>query len=30
MIAACALGPRDFWTPPADGKKAVQRKPLVR
>jgi hypothetical protein len=30
MIATCALGPKDFWTPPADGKKAVQRKPLVQ
>jgi hypothetical protein len=30
MIRACGLTPRDFWTPPADGRKAVQRKPLVR
>jgi hypothetical protein len=29
MIKACALGPGDFWSPPADGKKAVQRRPLV-
>ena len=30
MIRACDLRAEDFWVPPADGKKAVQRKPLVR
>ncbi len=30
MIKTCGLGGADFWVPPADGKKAVQRKPLVR
>jgi hypothetical protein len=30
IIRECNLGPADFWTPPAEGKKAVQRKPLVR
>jgi hypothetical protein len=30
MIQACDLRPEHFWTPPADGAKAVQRKPLVR
>jgi hypothetical protein len=28
MIKEVGLGPKDFWTPPADGQKAVQRKPL--
>lgn len=27
VIAEAGLGPADFWTPPADGRKAVQRKP---
>jgi hypothetical protein len=30
MIRACDLGPRDFWAPPAEGRKAVQRRPLTR
>ena len=30
MIRECDLGAQDFWSPPADGKKAVQRKPLTR
>lgn len=30
MIKVCDLGPADFWVPPAEGKKAVQRKPLAR
>ena len=30
MIRECGLGPQDFWAPPADGQKAVQRRPLVR
>ena len=30
MIRECDLGTQDFWSPPADGKKAVQRKPLTR
>ncbi len=30
MIKVCELGPGDFWVPPADGKKAVQRKALPR
>jgi len=30
MIRLCDLGPRDLWRPPAEGKKAVQRKPLLR
>lgn len=30
IIKECDLGAADFWTPPADGQKAVQRKPLVR
>jgi len=30
MIRACDLRPEHFWTPPADGAKAVQRKPLPR
>jgi hypothetical protein len=30
MIRACGLRPEHFWTPPADGAKAVQRRPLVR
>jgi hypothetical protein len=29
MIRACKLTWRDMWVPPADGQKAVQRKPLV-
>ena len=30
MIRACDLRSEHFWTPPADGKKAVQRKPLLK
>jgi hypothetical protein len=30
MIQACGLGPQHFWTPAADGAKAVQRRPLPR
>ncbi len=30
MIRECDLTPADFWTPPAEGQKAVQRKPLAR
>jgi hypothetical protein len=30
MIRACDLRPGDFWTPPAEGAKAVQRRPLPR
>ena len=30
MIRRCDLRPEDFWSPPADGRKAVQRKPLLR
>jgi hypothetical protein len=30
MIRVCELGPEHFWTPPANGAKAVQRKPLIR
>jgi hypothetical protein len=30
MIRECGLRPENFWTPPADGAKAVQRKPLLR
>ena len=30
IIRACDLRPEHFWTPPADGAKAVQRKPLLR
>jgi hypothetical protein len=30
MIQECGLRDVDFWTPPADGQKAVQRKPLLR
>ena len=29
MIRVCDLQPKDFWTPPADGQKAVQRRPLA-
>ena len=29
VIRECGLGPGDFWTPPAEGRKAVQRKPLA-
>jgi hypothetical protein len=28
MIAACDLKAGDFWSPPAEGKKAIQRRPL--
>jgi len=28
MIRVCELKPADFWTPPAEGRKAVQRRPL--
>jgi hypothetical protein len=30
MIRECGLRPADFWMPPADGRKAVQRKPLLK
>jgi hypothetical protein len=30
MIRDCGLQPGHFWMPPADGKKAVQRKALAR
>ena len=30
MIRECGLGHGDFWSPPADGRKAVQRKALPR
>ena len=30
MIRQCDLREADFWVPPADGRKAVQRKPLLR
>jgi hypothetical protein len=30
MIRDCDLRPDDFWTPPGNGKKAVQRRPLLR
>lgn len=30
MIRVCGLEPGDFWTPPAEGRKAVQRRPLPR
>ena len=30
MIRECGLRPGDFWMPPADGRKAVQRKPLLK
>lgn len=30
MIAACELKAGDFWSPPAEGNKAIQRKPLRR
>ena len=30
MIAACGLTAEHFWQPPADGRKAIQRKPLPR
>jgi histidinol phosphatase-like PHP family hydrolase len=30
MIRACDLRPEHFWTPPANGAKAVQRRPLRR
>jgi hypothetical protein len=30
MIRACDLRPEHLWTPPAEGAKAVQRKPLLR
>jgi hypothetical protein len=29
MIRQCDLGAANFWTPPVDGQKAVQRKPLA-
>jgi hypothetical protein len=29
MTRQCGLTPQDFWTPPADGQKAVQRRPLA-
>jgi histidinol phosphatase-like PHP family hydrolase len=28
MIKACDLTAKNFWAPPAEGKKAIQRKPL--
>jgi len=30
MIRECGLRPENFWTPPANGAKAVQRRPLLR
>jgi histidinol phosphatase-like PHP family hydrolase len=30
MIRECDLRSQDFWSPPAEGKKAVQRKPLMK
>ena len=30
MIRECGLKEADFWIPPADGKKAIQRKPLPK
>jgi len=30
MIRECDLRPEDFWSPAADGKKAIQRRPLLR
>jgi hypothetical protein len=30
MIRECGLQPGHFWMPPADGRKAVQRKPLLK
>ena len=30
MITAHGLGPQHFWTPPRDGAKAVQRRPLLK
>jgi hypothetical protein len=30
MIRECGLTESDFWVPPADGKKAIQRKPLPK
>jgi hypothetical protein len=30
MTRTCDLRPQDFWSPPPDGKKAVQRRPLAR
>ena len=30
MIRECGLRPEHFWTPPANGRKAVQRKALLR
>jgi hypothetical protein len=30
MIKAHGLGPQHFWTPPPEGAKAVQRRPLLR
>ena len=29
MIRECDLREEDFWSPPAAGRKAVQRKPLL-
>jgi sialate O-acetylesterase len=29
MIRECGLAPSDFWNPPAEGRKAIQRKPLL-
>lgn len=29
MIRECGLTWRDMWVPPADGQKAIQRKPLL-
>jgi hypothetical protein len=29
MIRTCGLTWQDMWVPPADGQKAVQRKPLI-
>ena len=30
MIAECGLNTGDFWSPPAEGRKAVQRRPLPK
>lgn len=29
MIAACGLTAKDFWSPPVEGKKAIQHRPLL-
>jgi hypothetical protein len=30
LALTCDLGPANFWLPPAEGQKAVQRKPMPR